>query len=119
MHDPFAVLLVATFSAIEKESGDGEASFPQQYSYCDNCSYLTAPAPCRPMCTHMSDAPLLSKVCSMQYIVEAVISRLNDIWYVAEKVNVLWTYTLPFSGLFDHHTFLNLRPLAPFICICT
>ena len=44
MHGPFAVLLVATFSAIENESGDGEASFPQQYSYCDNCSYLTAPA---------------------------------------------------------------------------
>ena len=89
-------ILVATFSAIGKEesfvhqpSGDGEAIFPRtavfllwhkaiselQLSHCSGTMY-----------THMSYAPLLSKVCSMQYIVEAVISRLNDIWYVAKKL---------------------------------
>ena len=33
--------------------------------------------------------------------------------YVAEKVNMLWTYTFPYVDWCDARMFLHLRPLAP------
>ena len=35
------------------------------------------------------------------------------VWYVAEKVDVLWMYTFPYVDWCDNLVFLNLRPFAP------